>query len=134
MHWKFYFVTNVFLILFSIWSYVFLSTNNTSLPYDPIGYLFLFFSVIGLIGLYAYIFNKNILTPIFWKVFLVVELFVIAYGIINSLLTSSKDLTPYNLGPLQIILVSVGLSIVAILWDLPKIYALYKIGFTKSKL
>lgn len=133
MHWKFYFIANIFLLLFSIWSVIFLSVNKIHSAYSPINYLFIFFSIITLIGLYAYIFQKPILMPIFWKVVFVIELLVITYGIVNGLLISPKELLSYNLQLLQINVIIVGLSIIGILWDLPKIYALYKLGFPKTQ-
>lgn len=132
MHWKFYFIINILLLLFSIWSVIFFGLNNTNLSYNPIDYLFLFFSIITLIGLYTYIFKKKILVTVFWKVIFIIEILLVAYGVINGLLTSPKELLPYNLQSLQVILATVGLSILGVLWDLPKIYALYKLGFPKT--
>lgn len=132
MRWKIYFGILCLLALLS-------SASIFSLPKNeiPASIIHLVIFVGELIGLYAFLFHKNIVTPTFWKYFFWLNVFLdITYFLYSfypnfPLLHYYSYLEPGDVRPLWEIMLAVAA-------DLPLLFALYKLSknefFTPKKI
>lgn len=122
MKWKLYYWFLCLLALFSL----------AGIPYIPSEDLFpqVMHQIIfigELVGLFAFIYKKNIGRRNFWKYFLWVNIVLDIFSIVNSLYPKSEYLQVFRilLGTADM---DIGVMLVAVLMDIPLLYVMYRLS------
>jgi len=87
------------------------------------------FVAMTIIGLFAFVFKKQIFTKTIWKTFFVIDIISVLVGLI-SILLNIKQFTANPEVPLPALLLVYAVIIIFIA---PSYYAIYQLGFGKKK-
>lgn len=127
MWWKIFFVISFLFFAFD------LKTTNPSL-FD---FFSLVVNILGLIGLYAFVFNKKIFSTQIWKGIFILSIFRFAAGVVISTPNIIQNISKASLeGPVMLIGIPfiIALILVIFYWLVyPLYFALYKLSQGKTR-
>ncbi len=98
---------------------IFFQTPN---PWEVLNFS-LALQIVGVIALYSFVFKKPVFQPFFWKIALIVFVFFLGLGVVNSINPALLSGIPTSESP----------SLISILLTVPIAYAMYRLAFKASK-